>query len=37
MVFFSDQDGKQAIYNCWPYAIGKYLLENGMQGTQQAH
>ena len=20
MVFFSDQDGKQGIYNCWPYA-----------------
>ena len=21
MVFFSDQDGKQGIYNCWPYAL----------------
>ena len=22
MVFFSDQDGKQGIYNCWPYYVG---------------
>ena len=22
MVFFSDQDGKQGIYNCWPYIEG---------------
>ena len=24
MVFFSDQDGKQGIYNCWPYITNYY-------------
>ena len=24
MVFFSDQDGKQGIYNCWPYINAIY-------------
>ena len=26
MVFFSDQDGKQGIYNCWPYHSVNSLL-----------
>ena len=27
MVFFSDQDGKQGIYNCWPYEEKKKVQE----------
>ena len=37
MVFFSDQDGKQGIYNCWPYTAATLNIVMNLIVAQTCH